>query len=204
VGNDGAGIFTRRKFIALTSFTLFSSLIPATSLFSFDNESNIVLTASRDLINDKLKFFTQHQARVIEEVTSLIIPTDSSPGAREAGIVFELDRLVSNNKKLQLVYSVGVEWLDHMAGKLFGKKNFIDLQSGEMVKILSIADPGSQSDLKKEHFSKQYGSMHIVFFNHVKDYTIYNFYSSELGWEVSGYQGPPQWSGNLDYFKCSF
>jgi hypothetical protein len=54
--------------------------------------------------------------------------------------------------------------------------------------------------------SNQYGSMlpGILLINHLIRETIEIFYTSDAGWKVVGYQGPPQWKGNLDYDKCGF
>jgi gluconate 2-dehydrogenase gamma chain len=40
----------------------------------------------------KLEFFTRGQAAEIDAVTARIIPTDDTPGAREAGVVYFIDR----------------------------------------------------------------------------------------------------------------
>lgn len=197
-------MFTRRHFISiLTSSSLITLINPPAFVFSLTKNNEGASNTPENLIKNKLKFFTPYQAAVIEEVTSLIIPTDSNPGAREAGIVFKLDELASANKKLQQLYSMGVEWLDFMAGKLFSKKRFLDLQSDEMIQILSIADP-SKSYSDRANTPEIYGNMRLAmtFFNHMKSYTISNFYTNELGWKVAGYNGPPQWAGNLDYSKC--
>jgi gluconate 2-dehydrogenase gamma chain len=40
----------------------------------------------------KLEFFTPEQAKEIDAITARIIPTDETPGAREAGVVYFIDR----------------------------------------------------------------------------------------------------------------
>src|SRR6266481_3102779 len=40
----------------------------------------------------KFEFFTPEEAAEIEAITARIIPTDDSPGAREAGVVYFIDR----------------------------------------------------------------------------------------------------------------
>src|SRR4030088_164345 len=40
----------------------------------------------------KLEFFTPEEAAEIEAITARIIPTDETPGAREAGVVYFIDR----------------------------------------------------------------------------------------------------------------
>ncbi len=43
----------------------------------------------------KLEFFTAEQAKEIEAITARIIPTDETPGAREAGAVYFIDRALT-------------------------------------------------------------------------------------------------------------
>jgi gluconate 2-dehydrogenase gamma chain len=43
----------------------------------------------------KLEFFTPEQAAEIDAITARIIPTDETPGAREAGVVYFIDRALT-------------------------------------------------------------------------------------------------------------
>src|SRR5579863_2689001 len=43
----------------------------------------------------KLEFFTADEAKEIDAITARIIPTDESPGAREAGAVYFIDRALT-------------------------------------------------------------------------------------------------------------
>jgi gluconate 2-dehydrogenase gamma chain len=47
----------------------------------------------------QFRFFSVEQARVIEAMTARIFPTDSTPGAREAGVVFFIDVLLAGEEK---------------------------------------------------------------------------------------------------------
>jgi gluconate 2-dehydrogenase gamma chain len=40
----------------------------------------------------KLEFFTSDEAKEVDAITARIIPTDETPGAREAGVVYFIDR----------------------------------------------------------------------------------------------------------------
>jgi hypothetical protein len=197
---------TRRTFIGvIASFSLLSSLLPfnsLTSLFALEKSDSL---KSKKLLEGNFKFFTPHQAQVIEEVTSLIIPSDESPGAREAGVVFEIDKTAVKNQRLKNSYTKGIEALHQMAKQLAGKDSFLDLTQDEMMEILNIAY-ARKSLSSRGGISTQYGSMlpGILLINHLIRQTIEIFYTSEVGWKVVGYQGPPQWKGNLGYDKCGF
>ena len=57
----------------------------------------------------KFEFFSPEQAVEIEAVSARIIPTTDTPGAREAGVVFFIDRaLVTFGKANQKLYTEGL------------------------------------------------------------------------------------------------
>ena len=39
-----------------------------------------------------LRFFTEREARVLDAILDLVIPSDDAPGAREAGVIHYIDR----------------------------------------------------------------------------------------------------------------
>ena len=43
----------------------------------------------------KFEFFSPEQAKEIDAITARIIPTDDTPGAREAGVVYFIDRALT-------------------------------------------------------------------------------------------------------------
>ena len=204
---DISDILTRRKFIGvITSFSVLSSLFPSNYLLSVWALENKNPLKSQKLLKDKFKFFSPYQATVIEEVTSLIIPSDNSPGAREAGIVFAIDNSISENKRLQTIYQKGIEWLDFKAKELTGRDSYLDLNQDERIEILKIADQ-YRSSLSRRAIAPAVDRENLIgnqFFKDVVRRTIDIFYTSDLGWKVVGYHGPPQWAGNLNYNKCNF
>ena len=202
--NDSNGL-TRRTFIGVIgSFSVLSSFIPFNYLPSlFASETSDALKSKKQL-DGNFKFFSPDQAAVIEQVTSLIIPSDDSPGAREAGVVFEIDKTVAENQKLKNGYTKGIESLHQIAKQMGGKDSFLDLSQDEMMDILNMAY--ATKTPPKRGMLNQYGSIlpGILLINHLIRETIQIFYTSEAGWEVVDYQGPPQWKGNHDYDKCGF
>ncbi len=196
---------TRRKFLAITYIlSIFLLLNPSNYSYSLSKRKKIPLTA-RNLLRGKFKFFTPYQATVVEEVTSLIIPSDDDPGAREAGIVFEIDKIINNSNIHKEIYTKGIEWLDYMAEKISDKESFIDLSDKEKIKVLRMADSAKLSHIHKGYLFIRYRVTRAArkFFYTVKRQTIEVFYTGETGWKVVGYEGPPQWSGHFDYYKCS-
>jgi gluconate 2-dehydrogenase gamma chain len=52
-------------------------------------------TAAQSPAAAKLEFFNADQAKEIDAITARIIPTDEAPGAREAGVVYFIDRALT-------------------------------------------------------------------------------------------------------------
>lgn len=200
-------LFTRRNFLRIITISpLFFLLKPYSYLYASGKKRKKLSLASRNLIKGKFEFFTQYQATIVEEVTSLIIPTDVDPGAREAGVVYELDHVVANSNKLKELYAKGIELLDYIAEKNYEKESLLDLSYNEKIKLLKMSDSGKVSYSYEKSFFIGYLDSHTVrhfFINTIKQQTYDVFYTSEIGCRVIGYQRPPQWSGHPDYDKCA-
>jgi len=200
-----SGTLNRRRFLtgATTSCILF--LLRSTGVSHASDKKKINSHNDRNLIEGEFAVFTSYQATLVEEVSSLIIPSDDSPGAREAGVVFMLDRIAANSKEDQEIYTAGIEWLDYMADTIAGMGSFLDLSHDDKKRILTIADSGKLLLSDKLLLFIQYRNTRVArrFFAMIRQQTIEIFYTSETGWRLLGYKGPPQWSGYHDYYRCS-
>ena len=68
----------------------------------------------------KFEYFSAEQAAEIDAITARIIPTTDTPGAREAGVVFFIDRaLVTFAKDNQKEYAEGLPALQVRAHEMF-------------------------------------------------------------------------------------
>jgi Gluconate 2-dehydrogenase subunit 3 len=68
----------------------------------------------------KFEFFSPEQAAEVEAISARIIPTTDTPGAREAGVVFFIDRaLVTFAKDNQKTYFEGLEELQAKVPEMF-------------------------------------------------------------------------------------
>ncbi len=200
-----SGQFNRRRFIGiLTGISISAAVIPTAYFAFFRKRKKEISPSSRSLINGQFKFFTPYQATVVDEVTSLIIPTDEDPGAREVGMVFKLDHIIARSRNLKKQYVKGIEWLDYMAEKTSDKESFLDLTQDEKIKVLKIADSARASLTHKVYLLIRYRDTIPArkFFRMIKRQTFEVFYTSEMGLKVVGYEGPPQWAGHIDYHKC--
>jgi len=126
-------------------------------------------------------FFDEHQYATITELASLIIPTDETPGAREAKVNEYIDMIVGeSDADLKKIYVDGLAWLDKTSLERFGKK-FIKTGAKQQVEILTqisqIKDPTPENQLQAK------------FFKSIKNLTIDGFYTSKIGIDELGYIG---------------
>src|SRR5712692_5754012 len=66
------------------------------------------------------QFFEAGEYAMVARLAHLIIPSDGSPGAREAGVSEFIDFMVSSDPGIQYRFRYGLTWLDAHAGKLHG------------------------------------------------------------------------------------
>jgi len=126
-------------------------------------------------------FFNKQQYATVTELASLIIPTDETPGAREAKVNEYIDLIVGESPfEVQKIFLDGLAWLDKTS-KERHKKNFVDLSNAKQVDLLTeiskIKNPAPQEATQAKFFSA------------IKDMTIDGFYTSKIGIEELGYVG---------------
>jgi gluconate 2-dehydrogenase gamma chain len=96
----------------------------------------------------KWEFFTPAEAKEVEALASAIIPSDGTPGAREAGVVYFIDRaLVTFSADDQKTYRDGLPQLQKRVAELFpGVATFSAASPEQQVAILeSLDEAGSKN-----------------------------------------------------------
>ena len=79
------------------------------------------------------RFFTAAEARTVDAICEQIIPADTDPGARQAGVVNFIDlQLTKHHKRHQAAYRKGIAGVDAVSRKRFGKP-FAELPSEQQV-----------------------------------------------------------------------
>lgn len=126
----------------------------------------------------QLTVFTEAQAAEIDAMAAQIIPTDQSPGAREAHCVYFIDRALSTfARKSQPAYIQGLAELQAKTQQLYpAAARFSALTSGQQIKVLTEIEKTS-------------------FFNMVRTHTVIGFFSrpvhggnyEKIGWKLIGY-----------------
>src|ERR1700733_4641338 len=91
----------------------------------------------------KFEFFTPAEAAEIDALAARIIPTDDTPGAREAGVLYFIDRaLVTFASGDQQKYREGLSDLQSLVKeRLFGVENFSALTPEQQDELLHAMEP---------------------------------------------------------------
>src|SRR5229473_4180519 len=110
---------SRRRFLAHGLTSLSSAWIAAqwpAVLAAADHARR----AAQSATPPKFEFFSPEQATEVEAITARIIPTDDMPGAREAGVVYFIDRaLTTFASDDQKTYREGLPELQERAKEIF-------------------------------------------------------------------------------------
>jgi hypothetical protein len=120
------------------------------------------------------QFFTASEYAMIERLTDVIIPGDTTPGAKEAGVAEFIDFMVANDTEQQYPFRMGLVWLNAHCERTLGNK-FIELSSEQQMSILEPlgfkgkARPGEEDGRS--------------FFTLVREFTVTGFYTSEIGYK---------------------
>lgn len=123
-------------------------------------------------------FFTSAQAADVEAMASQIIPTDATPGAREARVVVFIDRILNTfEKDEQANYTKGLAQVADQTKQLFpSAASFATLTSAQQIQVLTAMEK-------------------TPFFNLVRTHTITGFFSApihggnanKVGWTLVRY-----------------
>jgi gluconate 2-dehydrogenase gamma chain len=122
-----------------------------------------------------------HQGEVLEVLAEQIVPADSDPGARDAGVLQYIDKLLSGDQaSKRSLYAAGLEGVDQTSRLMFGR-DFIGLSFEEQTAVLKAIEHGEgPGEIWKTVSSQEFFEM---LWNHV----------------LEGFYGPPREGGNKNY-----
>lgn len=141
----------------------------------------------------KFEFFSQEQAAEVESVAAQIIPTDETPGAREAGAVYFIDRaLTTFDRERQPVYTQGLGDLQVKTRELFpSAAKFSGLSKDQQIQVLKAIEK-------------------TPFFAQIRTHTITGFVANpeyggnrdEIGWKLIGFEGKFHYQPPFGYYDA--
>lgn len=140
-----------------------------------------------------LTFFTEAQAAEVEAMAAQIIPTDESPGAREAHCLYFIDRALSGfARSSQPQYTKGLQDLQAKTQELYpGTDKFSALTSGQQIKVMTAIEK-------------------TPFFRTVRTHTVIGFFSrpvhggnaDKVGWKLIGYDDSLNFKPPFGYYDA--
>jgi gluconate 2-dehydrogenase gamma chain len=183
---------SRRSFLAGATTSLGSAWIAANWSAILEAQEHAKRAASSGHTG-RFEFFTPEQAAEVESVAAQIIPTDDTPGAREAGAVYFIDRaLTTFDRDRQQVYTHGLEDLQAKARELFPRATkFSGLSAGQQIQVLKAIEK-------------------TPFFAQIRTHTITGFLANpeyggnrdEIGWKLIGFEGKFHYQPPFGYYDA--
>lgn len=133
-------------------------------------------------------------AREVEAITSQILPSDDGPGAREAGVVYFIDRaLATFDADKKQAYHAGLEEIAQTRRKLFpDSTSFHGLPSADQMAVVRAIE-------KSE------------FFEVLRTHTLLGFLGNpsyggnrgQVGWKHIGFENRMAWEPPFGYYDAA-
>jgi gluconate 2-dehydrogenase gamma chain len=166
--------------------------------------------AAQSAAPPKFQFFTPEQAAEIDAITARIIPTDEMPGAREAGVVYFIDRsLATFAADDQKTYREGLPELQARVTEMFPNAvRFSGLMAEQQDEVLHSFDEGGKSS--RRPFRARPGAQN--FFETLRQHTIAGFLidpdyggnDSGAGWKVIGREREHMFQAPFGYYDKDY
>ncbi len=144
-------------------------------------------------------FFSEPRYRMVERLAEMIIPSDDTPGAKEAGVAEFIDFMVANRVPVSGGYEVrsvrdsmnqgnaaqarfvaGLNWMNAHSHAEFGK-HFMECSAEQQNGLLE--------ELAYKDKFKPTTETGREFFQMMRDYTAIGYYTTKIGLESLGYPG---------------
>ncbi len=127
------------------------------------------------------QFYRAQETATVARLTDLILPSDGTPGAKDAGVTEFLDFYLANSPEAaQAAFHQGLEWIEATSRAKFGQP-LVGLSESKQIALLTLisspgnTDPGDLTGVR--------------FFQTLRTLTIFAFYTSKIGIQELGYIG---------------
>lgn len=142
----------------------------------------------------RYQVLTPAQVRELDAVTSTIVPTDGTPGAREARVVRFIDRSLATwakNQKPQLEGALKVLG-DFIAAQRSGNRSFAAIPAAERTKVLEAFEQAHGAEFNGGFW---FPTMSGMFSN-----PSYGGNFNKVGWSLMGFRDQFSWSAPFGYY----
>ena len=128
--------------------------------------------------SQKLEFLTPAEAKEVEAISACIIPSDDTPGAREAGVLFFIDRaLVTFAFDEQKTYREGLPGIQKRLTELFPAATTFSAATAEQQQAVleSLDEAGSKNPPRRPRANFMPGSAAQPLFEVIRAHTLAGF-----------------------------
>lgn len=187
--HQGSGNFTRRDFIQRTSTSVGFGWL-ATSLPFILSTANLACQAQSN--GEAFKVLSDAEASLTDALASMIIPTDESPGAHEAGVVYFIDRsLDSFAKPSTELIRTGLSDVESRVTEIRSGATFEELSDSEKASIMRTTE-------QTPFFDKFYFLTMAGMLSHPK----YGGNREKIGWKMIGFDDRHVWQYPFGYYDA--
>jgi gluconate 2-dehydrogenase gamma chain len=165
--------------------------------------------AAKSATPPKLEFFTPEQAAEVDAICARIIPSDNTPGAHEAGVVYFIDRaLVTFASDDQKTYRDGLPGLQAKVRELFPSvEKFSAATPEQQDQVLRSFDEFAQAGRRGLR-----GPGGRSFFETVRIHTITGFLVDPdtrgnpegIGWKLIGHEREHMFKSPFGYYDANY
>jgi len=150
--------------------------------------------AARSSAHEEFLFFTPADAADVEAVTAQIIPTDDTPGAREAGVVYFIDRaLATFFSRLAVPVEAQLRAFQRSCADAHAGKSFAELPSDLQLTMLGQIE-------------------NTPFFDNMRMLTVFGMFSmplyggnrEQLGWQLLGFDDQHVFEPPFGYYDRDY
>jgi gluconate 2-dehydrogenase gamma chain len=120
------------------------------------------------------QFFSRPEYALVERLTEMTIPSDGTPGAKEAGVAEFIDFMVASDPEVQYEFRTGLTWLNAHSERMHGKP-FLEISAEQQTALLEPLGLKDKARLGEEDGQR--------FFRLMREYTVMGFYTSEIGFK---------------------
>ena len=197
----GQGI-ERREILRFIGIASIAGTFPGFSKWSFACAQEHVHQAAaphKTSAAYKPLFFSSQQFQTIERLADMIIPTDETPGAKEAGVAEFIDFMVATRVPVTARRDVrctqdAIELGNEAQGRFLAGLNWMDARSkSEFGREFMECAPEQQKSLLEElAYKAKFRPMTESgrqFFQMMRDYTVVGYYTTRVGLESLEYPG---------------
>src|SRR6267143_4504424 len=187
--------YNSRRLFLIKSLTGVSSAWLALRLPEIVAAQEHAHQAAQSTAPTKLEYLTTEQAAEIEAVAAQIIPTDDTPGAREAKVIYFIDRaLITFDKDKQGQYVKGLKELQSRQKKMFkNSAKFSGLNSEQQIKVLKAFEKNEFIEVVRAH-------------------TIMGFFAdpsyggnyNKIGWKLIGFEDDFSFKSPFGYYDREY